>query len=119
MAVGLIGASNFLELALAAAISLLRGTLKTRSRSFATHASSRRSHPCWRRWASRRGNCCARRNRLMPSSVLPMRVWAMPACSMPCSHVLDILPLPQRGPFAKEDGERVIDERGARVQRRK
>jgi arsenate reductase (glutaredoxin) len=33
----------------------------------------------------------------------------------PSEAVLDILPLPQGGPFAKEDGERVIDERGARV----
>jgi arsenate reductase len=28
--------------------------------------------------------------------------------------VIDLLP-PQRGPFAKEDGERVIDEHGQRV----
>src|ERR1700679_2701718 len=29
--------------------------------------------------------------------------------------VLDILPLPQKGPFAKEDGEPVIDAKGRRV----
>lgn len=33
----------------------------------------------------------------------------------PSERVLDILPDPQRGVFVKEDGERVIDETGARV----
>ncbi|UUZ70571.1 arsenate reductase (glutaredoxin) [Polaromonas sp. P1(28)-13] len=33
----------------------------------------------------------------------------------PSEAVLDILPLPQRGVFAKEDGEPVINERGERV----
>jgi arsenate reductase (glutaredoxin) len=33
----------------------------------------------------------------------------------PSEAVLDILPDAQRGPFAKEDGERVIDEAGNRV----
>lgn len=33
----------------------------------------------------------------------------------PSEAVLDILPLPQRGYFAKEDGEVVIDEKGQRV----
>ncbi len=33
----------------------------------------------------------------------------------PSELVLDILPLPQQGPFAKEDGELVIDEQGRRV----
>ncbi len=33
----------------------------------------------------------------------------------PSEVVLDILPLPQKGPFTKEDGERVVDERGQRV----
>ena len=33
----------------------------------------------------------------------------------PSEVVLDILPLPQRAPFAKEDGEVVINERGERV----
>jgi arsenate reductase len=34
----------------------------------------------------------------------------------PSEEVLDILPAPQRGEFRKEDGERVIDETGRRVQ---
>jgi len=33
----------------------------------------------------------------------------------PSEAVLDILPLPQKGAFAKEDGEVVIDEEGRRV----
>ena len=33
----------------------------------------------------------------------------------PSEAVLDILPLPQKGPFTKEDGERVFDERGQRL----
>jgi arsenate reductase (glutaredoxin) len=33
----------------------------------------------------------------------------------PSEVVLDILPDPQRGAFAKEDGERVVDEHGDRV----
>ncbi|MGE0667937.1 MAG: arsenate reductase (glutaredoxin) [Sphingomonadales bacterium] len=33
----------------------------------------------------------------------------------PSEVVLDILPGPQRGAFAKEDGERVVDGRGMRV----
>ena len=33
----------------------------------------------------------------------------------PSEAVLDILPNPQRGPFAKEDGEVVIDAKGQRV----
>ncbi len=33
----------------------------------------------------------------------------------PSEVVLDILPAPQRGPFAKEDGEQVVDEAGNRV----
>lgn len=33
----------------------------------------------------------------------------------PSEVVLDILPAPQKGPFVKEDGEVVIDERGRRV----
>jgi arsenate reductase len=35
----------------------------------------------------------------------------------PSEAVLDILPNPQRGGFAKEDGERVVDERGQRIGR--
>jgi arsenate reductase len=34
----------------------------------------------------------------------------------PSEAVLDLLPLPQKGPFSKEDGERVIDDKGRRVQ---
>jgi arsenate reductase len=34
----------------------------------------------------------------------------------PSEVVLDLLPLPQKGPFSKEDGERVIDDKGRRVQ---
>jgi arsenate reductase (glutaredoxin) len=37
--------------------------------------------------------------------------------SRPSEVVLDILPRPQRGAFAKEDGEVVIDEQGKRVVR--
>lgn len=33
----------------------------------------------------------------------------------PSEQVLDILPLPQQGPFAKEDGEVVIDNQGRKV----
>lgn len=33
----------------------------------------------------------------------------------PSEAVLDILPLPQRGAFTKEDGEQVINEKGERV----
>ena len=35
--------------------------------------------------------------------------------SRPSEVVLDILPLPQKGPFKKEDGELVIDEAGNRA----
>ncbi len=35
--------------------------------------------------------------------------------SRPSEIVLDILPLPQQGAFTKEDGEKVIDENGQRV----
>ena len=33
----------------------------------------------------------------------------------PSDEVLDLLPQPQQGPFTKEDGEVVIDEKGRRV----
>ena len=36
--------------------------------------------------------------------------------SRPSEAVLDILPLPQKGPFNKEDGELLIDASGKRVQ---
>lgn len=40
--------------------------------------------------------------------------WGARLCR-PSEAVLDILPLPQKGPFAKEDGELVIDAEGRRV----
>jgi arsenate reductase len=40
--------------------------------------------------------------------------WGVKLCR-PSEAVLDILPLPQAGPFAKEDGEVVIDSEGRRV----
>ncbi len=40
--------------------------------------------------------------------------WGVKLCR-PSELVLDILPLPQRGPFAKEDGEMLIDAQGSRV----
>lgn len=40
--------------------------------------------------------------------------WGVRLCR-PSEVVLEILPLPQKGPFAKEDGERVLDERGQRI----
>jgi arsenate reductase (glutaredoxin) len=40
--------------------------------------------------------------------------WGAKLCR-PSEVVLDILPLPQSGPFSKEDGELLIDSRGQRV----
>ena len=40
--------------------------------------------------------------------------WGVKLCR-PSEAVLDILPLPQPGPFTKEDGEPVIDAQGRRV----
>ena len=40
--------------------------------------------------------------------------WGVKLCR-PSEAVLDILPLPQRGPLAKEEGELVIDMQGKRV----
>ena len=40
--------------------------------------------------------------------------WGVKLCR-PSEVVLDILPLPQKGPFAKEDGEQVIDADGRRL----
>ncbi len=40
--------------------------------------------------------------------------WGVRLCR-PSEAVLDILPLPQAGPFAKEDGEQIIDEAGRRI----
>ena len=41
-------------------------------------------------------------------------LWGVKLCR-PSEAVLDILPLPQKAPFAKEDGELVIDSQGNRV----
>lgn len=46
-----------------------------------------------------------------PIVVTPLGV----ALCRPSERVLDLLPLPQRGEFIKEDGERVVDDRGQRV----
>lgn len=35
--------------------------------------------------------------------------------SRPSETVLDNLPVPQKGPFTKKDGERIVDERGQRT----
>lgn len=40
--------------------------------------------------------------------------WGAKLCR-PSEVVLDILPLPQKGPFLKEDGEPLIDSKGRRV----
>ena len=40
--------------------------------------------------------------------------WGVKLCR-PSEKVLDILPLPQKGWFAKEDGEAVVDATGRRV----
>ena len=40
--------------------------------------------------------------------------WGVRLCR-PSEAVLDILPLPQKGPFAKEDGQPLIDTEGHRV----
>ena len=40
--------------------------------------------------------------------------WGVKLCR-PSEAVLDILPLPQKGPFAKEDGELLIDSKGRRT----
>jgi arsenate reductase len=40
--------------------------------------------------------------------------WGVKLCR-PSEVVLDILPLPQLGPYVKEDGEPVIDELGKRI----
>ena len=40
--------------------------------------------------------------------------WGAKLCR-PSEAVLDILPLPQKGPFSKEDGQPLIDSEGQRV----
>jgi len=46
-----------------------------------------------------------------PIVVSPLGV----ALCRPSERVLELLPQPQRGAFTKEDGERVVDDRGQRV----
>lgn len=46
-----------------------------------------------------------------PIVVSPLGV----ALCRPSERVLDLLPLPQRGALAKEDGERVVDDHGQRL----
>ena len=46
-----------------------------------------------------------------PFVVTPLGV----TLARPSEKVLDILPLPQKGAFAKEDGEQVIDAAGNRI----
>ena len=46
-----------------------------------------------------------------PSVITP---WGAKLCR-PSEAVLDILPLPQKGPFSKEDGQPLIDSEGQRV----
>ena len=53
---------------------------------------------------------------LINRAVLSQRLGGV-ALSRPSEKVLDILPLPQMGPFAEEDGEPVINEEGKRVER--
>ena len=43
-----------------------------------------------------------------------IKPWGVKLCR-PSEVVLDILPVPQKGPFVKEDGERALDERRQRV----
>jgi len=40
--------------------------------------------------------------------------WGVKLCR-PSEAVLDILPVPQKGSFTKEDGERVLDDHGQRI----
>jgi arsenate reductase len=53
-------------------------------------------------------------NPLLINRPIVMTPWGVKLCR-PSEAVLDILPLPQRAPFAKEDGELVIDPQGRRV----
>jgi arsenate reductase-like glutaredoxin family protein len=56
--------------------------------------------------------------RILLNRPIVVTPWGVKLCR-PSEAVLDILPLPQRGPFAKEDGERVIDEHGVRIPARR
>jgi arsenate reductase len=53
-------------------------------------------------------------NPLLINRPIVMTPWGVKLCR-PSEAVLDILPLPQRAPFANEDGELVIDPQGRRV----
>jgi arsenate reductase len=53
-------------------------------------------------------------NSILINRPLVVTPWGVKLCR-PSEVVLDILPLPQRGTFTKEDGEQVIDEHGARI----
>ncbi|MFT9161676.1 MAG: ArsC/Spx/MgsR family protein, partial [Acetobacter sp.] len=46
-----------------------------------------------------------------PIAATPLGV----ALCRPSETVLDILPSPQRGAFAREDGEKIVDEAGKRI----
>ena len=55
-------------------------------------------------------------NPVLINRPIVMTPWGIKLCR-PSEAVLDILPLPQRAPFAKEDGELVIDPQGRRVRK--
>jgi arsenate reductase len=48
------------------------------------------------------------------SRAIVITPWGVKLCR-PSELVLDLLPLPQRGHFAKEDGELLIDAQGRRI----
>ena len=51
---------------------------------------------------------------LLINRPIVVRSWGVKLCR-PSEAVLDILPLPQRAAFTKDDGERVIDADGQRI----
>jgi arsenate reductase (glutaredoxin) len=53
-------------------------------------------------------------NPILMNRPIVVTPWGVRLCR-PSEAVLDILPLPQPGPFAKEDGEIVIDSEGKRA----
>lgn len=54
------------------------------------------------------------KNPILINRPIVITPWGAKLCR-PAEAVLDILPLPQPGPFAKEDGELLIDAAGQRV----
>ena len=54
------------------------------------------------------------RHPILINRPIVMTPWGVRLCR-PSEVVLDILPLPQRGPFAKEDGEQIIGADGNRT----